>query len=151
MSQIRPPRATLIERDAKGGPGVLPVRVRPATIMVASSAFAENRYSKFKLERESIVQNAPPTSGVYGLFNIFWIYVGEANNIRARLLEHLEEDHHACFGRYRPSGFAFESIAPELREYRRSALVAELEPLCPLILDSGSQRTPKSAGGTAGC
>ena len=33
MSHSRPPRATLIDREANGGPGVLPARVRPATIL----------------------------------------------------------------------------------------------------------------------
>ena len=150
MSQIRPRRATLIDREANSGPGVLPARVRPAIGVSVPSAFAENRYSKFKLERESILRHAPATSGVYGLFNVFWIYVGEANDIRAQLLEDLEGDNRLCFGRYRPSGFAFERVAPELRERRRSELIDELEPLCTGALDTECQRTLKSAGGNGG-
>ena len=45
MSHFRPPRATLIDREANGGPGVLPARVRPATITNTSPAFAENGFA----------------------------------------------------------------------------------------------------------
>ena len=40
----------------------------------------------------AIRREAPASSGVYGLSNAReWIYVGETDNIQARLLEHLEE------------------------------------------------------------
>jgi len=94
-----------------------------------SAAFAENRYSKFLFQRESILRNAPECSGVYGLFSAFWIYVGEAENLRARILKHLEGDD-PCIVRYRPSGFAFEPASPEDRHDRRQYLMKELQPLC---------------------
>jgi hypothetical protein len=91
--------------------------------------FAENRYSKYRLERESIVLHAPEASGVYGLFNALWIYVGESDNIRARLLEHLAGDN-PCINRHQPSGFAFELISAKDRGRRWRELIDELEPLC---------------------
>ena len=40
----------------------------------------------------SIQKNAPDSSGVYGLSNgCEWIFIGETSNIRARLMEHLNE------------------------------------------------------------
>jgi len=40
----------------------------------------------------SVRKNAPELSGVYGLSNAReWLFVGQGNNIRAQLLEHLNE------------------------------------------------------------
>ena len=91
--------------------------------------FANNLYSYHKFERESVLLNAPEASGVYGLYNVLWIYIGETENIRRRLLEHLEGDNH-CINHYRPSGFAFELAGLEQRIRRRLELVGALEPLC---------------------
>jgi hypothetical protein len=52
-----------------------------------SIPFAENLFRKFQWNRESIMLNAPEGSGVYGLFSALWIYIGEAENMRERLLE----------------------------------------------------------------
>lgn len=52
-----------------------------------TAPFAENRYRKYRFEHESIVTNAPESSGVYGLYRAFWIFIGEAENIRTRLLD----------------------------------------------------------------
>ncbi len=71
----------------------------------------------------------PNASGVYGLFSAFWIYIGEAENLRARILEHLESDD-PCIVRYRPSGFAFELSSTKDRRNRREYLMKELQPLC---------------------
>jgi hypothetical protein len=95
----------------------------------APMPFAENRYSKFLFQLESILRNAPEASGVYGLFSAFWIYIGAAENIQARILKHLEGDD-PCIVRYRPSGFAFELAAPRDRHHRRMCLMKELQPLC---------------------
>ncbi len=99
--------------------------------------FEENRYLKYGWDRRAILRNAPEASGVYGLYNVVWIYVGEADNIRARLLEHLAGDN-ACLIRYRPSGFAFELVAPEARSRRLDELIRQTEPLC-----NGSFFTPR--------
>ena len=91
--------------------------------------FAETRYSRYLFQRESILKNAPESSGVYGLFNAFWIYIGEADNLRARLLQHLDGDD-PCIVRFQPSGFAFEHAAPKERHRRHEQLIKELQPLC---------------------
>ena len=93
--------------------------------------FAENRYRRHRFDRESIELNAPESSGVYGLFSALWIYIGEADNIRARLLEHFDGDEHdACIAHHQPTGFAFELICPEDRSRRQEQLVRELLPIC---------------------
>ena len=91
--------------------------------------FADNLYSYHKFERESVLLNAPEASGVYGLYNVLWIYIGEAENIRLRLLEHLGGDNR-CINHYRPSGFAFELAGLEQLIRRRLELAEALEPLC---------------------
>jgi hypothetical protein len=93
--------------------------------------FAENRYRRHRFARESIELNAPESSGVYGLFSALWIYVGEADNIRARLLEHFDgDDHDPCIAHHQPTGFAFELIPPADRGRRQEQLVKELLPIC---------------------
>ncbi len=91
--------------------------------------FAENRYRKYQFQRESILLNAPESSGVYGLYSALWIHLGEADNIRERLLEHLAADD-ACIRSYQPSGFAFELVSPPTRSRRLEELVIKLQPLC---------------------
>jgi len=99
--------------------------------------FAETRYSRYLFQRECILKNAPESSGVYGLFNAFWIYIGEADNLRARILEHLDGDD-PCIVRFQPSGFAFELASPNERRRRHEQLIKELQPLCNT---SHSERT----------
>ena len=94
-----------------------------------SMPFAETRYSRYLFQREWILKNAPESSGVYGLFNSFWIYIGEADNLRARILEHLDGDD-PCIVRFQPSGFAFELASPIDRRRRHLQLIRELQPLC---------------------
>jgi hypothetical protein len=94
-----------------------------------ATPFGENRYQKYRLNRESILLNAPEASGVYGLLNAIWIYIGEAENIRAHLLGHLA-DNNPCVNHYQPSGFAFELVSPEHRFHRQQQLAQELQPMC---------------------
>jgi hypothetical protein len=92
--------------------------------------FAENRYRNLHFTRESIIDNAPARSGVYGLYNALWVYIGEAENIQAKLLQHLaDETHESWNGQYRPSGFAFEIVSEEDRCRRQQELLRELQPL----------------------
>lgn len=78
----------------------------------------------------SVHKNAPESSGVYGLSNgREWIFIGEASDIRARLLEHLEERNTTVADR-RPTGFTFEVCSPGNRVQRQDVLVRQLEPLC---------------------
>lgn len=91
-------------------------------------AFSDTRYRKFQWNRHSITNNAPEGSGIFGLYNAMWIYVGEANNLRAYLLELLTDDD-SPVAAYRPSGFAFE-LASEIDRCRRQReLLDELQPL----------------------
>jgi hypothetical protein len=93
--------------------------------------FAENRYRRHRFDRESIELNAPESSGVYGLFSALWVYIGETDNIRARLLEHFDvDDHDPCIAHHQPTGFAFELIPPADRRRRQAQLVKELLPIC---------------------
>jgi hypothetical protein len=78
----------------------------------------------------SIYRDAPAVSGVYGISNAReWIYVGETDNIQARLMEHLQEDSTLLTDR-QPTGFAYETCPPYSRIARQSRLVQELEPVC---------------------
>src|SRR6266478_9963411 len=83
--------------------------------------FAENRYRKYRFQRESILLNAPESSGVYGLYSALWIHIGEADDIRERLLEELFSDD-PCIRTYQPSGFAFELVSPAERSLRLKEL-----------------------------
>jgi predicted GIY-YIG superfamily endonuclease len=83
----------------------------------------------------SVRKNAPESSGVYGLSNRReWLFIGEASNIQARLLEHLEETGTLLMNRG-PTGFTFEECLPSNRIDRQNALIRELEPFCNRRLD----------------
>ena len=78
----------------------------------------------------SVRKNAPELSGVYGLSNAReWLFVGQGNNIRANLLEHLKEVGTVLTAQ-NPTGFTFELCLPGERISRQDALVRELEPRC---------------------
>jgi hypothetical protein len=75
-----------------------------------------------------IRREAPASSGVYGLSNAReWIYVGECDDVRARLLEHLAGDGVGAEGP--PTGFNFELCAPHDRLARQRRLIEELGPV----------------------
>ena len=97
--------------------------------VTSTEPFAENRYRKYRFQHESIVLKAPESSGVYGLYSALWIFIGESDNIRAGLLEHLAGDN-PCISRLEPSGFAFELVCPEGRCRRKEELIKKLEPTC---------------------
>ena len=78
----------------------------------------------------SILKNAPSCSGVYALSNQReYVFIGDADDIRARLMEHLVETGTVLRGR-NPTGFSFEICPPADRCSRRAALVRELAPYC---------------------
>jgi len=78
----------------------------------------------------SVQNNAPNCSGVYGLSNSSeWIFIGEANNIRVALMEHLREANSPVASR-KPKGFSFEVSSANLRASRCNQLVRELTPSC---------------------
>lgn len=83
----------------------------------------------------SVRKNAPERSGVYGLSNgREWLFIGEADNIRARLLEHLEETA-TPLGNRGPTGFTFEECPPCDRVLRQNALIRQFEPVCNRCVD----------------
>ena len=81
----------------------------------------------YNFTKESILACAPPTSGVYGLFNCaLTIFIGESANIRDTLLRHESE---TDFRHLKPTAFTFELCAPELRKLWAAELIAKVHPL----------------------
>ena len=66
------------------------------------------------------------SSGVYGLFSALWVYIGEAENLRDRVLEHLAGDNPGMV-HYQPSSFAFELVSPTERRHRHEESTKELQ------------------------
>lgn len=78
----------------------------------------------------SVQKNAPESPGVYGLSNAReWLFVGQGNNIRAHLLDHLKEVG-TVLSTQSPTGFTFELCSASQRMGRHDALVRELAPRC---------------------
>ncbi len=76
----------------------------------------------------SVLKNAPPASGVYGLSNAReWIYVGESANLQSCLLAHLRGADPALAGT--PTGFTYELSRSVDRVARRNRLALELDPV----------------------
>jgi hypothetical protein len=83
----------------------------------------------FVWSRESILANAPEQSGTYAIYNQAWIYFGEGESIRARLLAHWNGDN-PCITRNQPTGFVFEILPARQRVTRQDALIVQFAPLC---------------------
>jgi cell division septation protein DedD len=79
--------------------------------------------------KEAILSSAPPTSGVYGLFNFdCQVFIGESANIQEALLRHVTEpDFHS--GHLRVTGFTFEPCAAALRELKAAELIERFRPV----------------------
>ena len=78
---------------------------------------------------EGVERNAPAQSGIYAIFNAHhWLFVGEADDIRAMLLSHLTESHAFLMAQH-PRGFTYELCSPAERRRRQDHLILELEPL----------------------
>ena len=79
--------------------------------------------------REAILACAPPTSGVYGLFNFdCQVFIGESANIQEALLRHESETDFQS-RHLRPTGFTFEPCAAELRKTKADELIARFRPV----------------------
>lgn len=79
--------------------------------------------------RKAILVHAPAASGVYGLFNFnCQIFIGESENIQEVLLR-LERESDFQSEQLRPTGFTFESCAPELRKAKAAELIARFRPV----------------------
>jgi predicted GIY-YIG superfamily endonuclease len=84
----------------------------------------------FLYNASSVRQNAPAASGVYGIFTPHeWIYIGESQDLQARLLQHLNGDN-PCIGTSGATSFSFELVPAQQRAVRQSALVLEYRPVC---------------------
>jgi hypothetical protein len=78
----------------------------------------------------SVQVYAPNSAGLYGISNSReWIYIGEAENIRAALMAHLE-DASAPLMKRQPTGFVFEATNGPGRAIRQDRLILEYEPFC---------------------
>jgi len=73
---------------------------------------------------------APGASGVYTIYTSQqWLYVGESDDIRQSLFEHLNAPG-ACMNRRGPLSYSFELVPAAERAARRQALIAALVPAC---------------------
>lgn len=75
------------------------------------------------------MRNAPYASGVYGLFNTGWVYIGESEDIQRRLLEHLVTVD-PCINCHAPTSFTHELAAEEVRIGRQNQLIVEFWSAC---------------------
>jgi excinuclease UvrABC nuclease subunit len=90
---------------------------------------------RFSFTESAILATAPRSSGIYALFNEGqWIYIGEGQDIEARLLQHRRDSHNQCVNRYSPAYFAFEAVEEWRRVSRQDQLILELRPLCNMRL-----------------
>src|SRR5262245_19815393 len=93
----------------------------------------EGRCNSFT--REAILASAPPSSGVYGVFNFdCQIFIGESANIREALLGHESKND---FKNLKPTGFTFELCAAELRKLWAAELIERFHP----VLQTGAALT----------
>src|SRR6516162_4652652 len=77
----------------------------------------------------AILLFAPPTSGVYGLFNFdCQVFIGESANIQEALLRHESETDFQS-QHLQPTGFTFEPCAAELRKAKADELIARFHPV----------------------
>lgn len=89
-----------------------------------------NNPTSYVFSRISVIENAPQESGVYSLrYQSTWVYVGESENIRAQLIQHLNGDN-ACITVYPSLTFSYELISPVTRSWRQDELVREFRPTC---------------------
>ena len=87
------------------------------------------RRSSYSFAAASITQNAPAWGGVYGLSNAQdWIYIRAVDDIRAALLDHLNERNPTSDFRS-VTGFSFEVCDTAERSQRCSRLIEELRPV----------------------
>ena len=87
------------------------------------------RHSGYSFTAASIRQNAPSWGGIYGLSNSqAWIYIRAVDDIRAALLDHLNERNPSLDFRS-VTGFTFELCDTAERSQRCSRLIEELRPV----------------------
>jgi len=95
------------------------------------------RHSGYSFTTFSVRQNAPTWGGVYGLSNAQgWIYIHAVDDIRAALLDHLNERNPTVYFRS-VTGFTFELCDTAERSQRCNRLIEELQ---PAVRDSSKGR-----------
>jgi hypothetical protein len=86
--------------------------------------------SGYTFDYGTITSLVPTQSGVYAIYNRQgWIYFGEGQDIRARLLAHLNGDN-PCILNHGPTGFQFETVPANQRVARQDALIVQLGSAC---------------------
>jgi hypothetical protein len=79
---------------------------------------------------EGVREGAPEESGIYVIFTAaHWVYIGGSDNIRRALFDHLNTPND-CFEKHHPLSFSSEVVPAGERAHRRTALIAELHPVC---------------------
>lgn len=81
-----------------------------------------------KFNRENVLTIRPGQRGVYGLYHSnAWVYVGQSDDIRRRLLEHLNGDN-PCITRNRPTHWV-DWVTNDTDRIEEE-LIRELKPVC---------------------
>ena len=89
------------------------------------------RDNSYAFGYRAVSERAPRASGVYTIYTSQrWLYVGESDDIRQSLFQHLNESG-ACLSRRGLLSFSFELVPAVQRPDRHRALIAVLAPECP--------------------
>jgi excinuclease UvrABC nuclease subunit len=87
-----------------------------------------NRTHAIAFTASNIRSAVPNVPGVYGIFESgAWIYVGESEHLRGRLLEHLADVGHEMHAHH-PTHFVYELSDERLP--RQNQLIRECAPRC---------------------
>lgn len=83
----------------------------------------------YALGFRAVQDQAPDASGIYAIFTPRrWLHIGETDDIRRSLLDHLNDPDVNELAQSGPLSFSFEVVPPAGRNARRRALIAELAP-----------------------
>jgi excinuclease UvrABC nuclease subunit len=86
--------------------------------------------TSYEFSRMSVVRNAPEQSGIYALYHrATWVYIGETENIRAQLLQHLDGDD-TRITVYPALSFSYVLAPAATRAWRYEELIREYHPVC---------------------
>ena len=83
----------------------------------------------YALGFRAVQDRAPDASGIYAIFTPQrWLHIGETDDIRRSLLDHLNNPDANGLSEGGPLSFSFEVVPPAGRVTRRRALIAQLAP-----------------------
>ena len=92
-----------------------------------------NSVVEYPFNAHFIKECAPAESGVYALCDADkWIYIGDAANLKLKLLSHLEPGTNRQIDQATPTTFSFELCLPQERARRLEQLTDELHPIVAL-------------------